>query len=344
MQRRTTKKKVPKRTVLKKKSGGLYYRPEGKTKVFGSGCGLLDCVLGGGWGVGRVINIVGDKSTGKTLLAIEACANFAKTYDDGRIIYNEVESAFDVEYARTVGLPDERIEFVEDPHTDTVEELFASLQQTIKEADGKPILYIVDSLDALTTEVDREKPMEQGTYGMAKPKLLGKLFREVVRKLKDKNITFIIISQIRANIGVVYGKQHTRSGGKALDFYASQILWLTKLKQIVRTRKGIKRDVAVRIRSRIEKNKLGPPYRDCEFNILFSYGIDDVMAGVDFLHTAKQLELLELGTVDPVKIARTVEQMDRSTFRTFRCDINKHVKAVWRSIEEDFQPKRSKYA
>ena len=128
---------------------GLYYQPSASPVFFSSGCTLLDCVLGGGWATDRIINVVGDKSTGKTLIAIEACANFFNKYQDNcTIYYNEAEAAFDTDYARNLGLPVEDIDFVEPCFT--VENLFTDLHTKIEKAEkDKQYLYILDSLDAL---------------------------------------------------------------------------------------------------------------------------------------------------------------------------------------------------
>src|SRR4051812_34296892 len=84
---------------------------------FSSGCALLDCVLGGGWALRRMINVIGDKSTGKTLLAIEACANFVRAFVRGRVTYIEAESAFDRSYAATLGFPEHNLDLVDDIRT-----------------------------------------------------------------------------------------------------------------------------------------------------------------------------------------------------------------------------------
>src|ERR1700754_4769243 len=91
--------------------------PAAPARFFSSGCALLDCVLGGGWALRRMINVVGDKSTGKTLLAIEACANFVRTFPLGHVTYVEVESAFDVDYAQTLGFPEHNLDLVRDLRT-----------------------------------------------------------------------------------------------------------------------------------------------------------------------------------------------------------------------------------
>src|SRR3990172_1731587 len=142
-------------------TGGLYFSST-KTNIdfISSGCAVLDCVLGGGWPLGRVVNIVGDKSTGKTLLAIEAAANCAATFTKGRIWYREAEAAFDRNYAAALGMPLARVSFG-DARLRTVEDLFEDLAGAIKSlgVKGPPGLYIVDSLDALSDRAELDRDM-----------------------------------------------------------------------------------------------------------------------------------------------------------------------------------------
>jgi len=321
--------------------GGAYFRAPPSVSFISTGCTLLDCVLAGGWAEHRIANIVGDKSTGKTLLAIEAAANFIHKYPDSRVWYNEVESAFDIPYAEVLGLPVSRVHFIEG--CDTVEDFFEDLTKCIFKAErrGKPVLYILDSLDALSDRDEQKRKMGEGTYGTAKAKLMSQLFRRLVRRLKTSLVTVIIISQVRANIGVTFGRNTTRTGGKALDFYASQILYLSQMGVIKKTRRGVERAVGVRIRARCDKNKAGLPYRECEFPILFSYGVDDVVAGLKWLIETKQPWPLS-GT--PKQILKQLHEMDDSDYMKTKRSVAKIVKGLWDEIEREFMPRRSKYA
>src|SRR5258708_4237909 len=94
---------------------------------FSTGCTLLDCTIGGGWVLGRIGNVIGDRSTGKTLLAIEACANFVRTYPKGRMRYREAEAAFDRSYAEALGMPIDRVEFGDEDKFRTVSDFFKDL-------------------------------------------------------------------------------------------------------------------------------------------------------------------------------------------------------------------------
>lgn len=278
--------------------GGRYFPEEAQNKRFiRTGCTLLDCVLGGGWVLGRVANIVGDRSTGKTLLAIEACANFAKQYPDGMIYYREAESAFDVPYAIRLGLPLTRMDFGPrgvDTRWRTIEEVFEDLRKIVKAhtKSGAPGLYIIDSLDALSSMEALKRDVGEGSYNLEKQKILSQLFEQLISEFKEANLCIIIVSQVRDRIGFTVGDKTRRSGGKSLDFYASHIVWLSHIATIVATRHGEKRAVGVRIVANCKKNKVGEPFRKCQFPLKFSYGIDDEEASVEWLVEKKMHDRL----------------------------------------------------
>lgn len=350
-------KKPPKSVAVPKKErrkvGGNYFPDEVAPKHFiPSGSVLLDCVLGGGWVLGRVENIVGDKSTGKTLLAIEACANFARVYPKGRIYYREAESAFDISYAHSVGLPTDRVDFgVNGPDTSwrTIEEVFVDLRKIVKyhEEHKVPGLYILDSLDALTSEQALKREVGEGSYNLEKQKILGQLFEQMISDFKEAQLCIIIISQVRDKIGFVVGEKHRRSGGKSLDFYASHIVWLIHIKTLVATVKGEKRATGIRIKAKCKKNKVSVAMRECEFPIRFGFGIDDVEASVDWLVEKKMQDRLgiekkkgkdgvaefydEIADLPPPEYAKRVEQI-----RTV-------VVQAWKEVDGWFAPKRKKY-
>jgi len=321
-------------------TGGLYFTAPGTVARIHSGCKLLDCVLGGGWCEGRIANIVGDKSTGKTLLAIEACANFARKHPTGQIYYAEVESAFDSTYAAGLGFPVDRVKFVEDCFT--VEDWFKSLDAVAKSA-KHPVLYVLDSLDALSDAAEMKRDLGEGTYGANKAKQMGQAFRRIVQLLEDKNITLIIISQERDNIGVTFGKKSTRSGGRALDFYASQILWLSQLARLKRQRLGAERVVGIMVRAKAEKNKAGFPFRECAFPLMFGYGIDDLRACVEWLAETETLDKAGLTAVEADRLIKGADKLTDEEHATWLVQVQTAAVEHWDKIEADFRPHRKKY-
>lgn len=327
------------------KGGGLYFRDGPQADGFSSGCTLLNLVLGGkGWAENRIANLVGDKSTGKTLLAIEAAANFRRKYPTAPIRYVEVESAFDKDYAHSVGLPRDGITFPneDDLKISTIEDVFRDLEKVV--ARGKRSLYIIDSLDALSDEAEVGREVGQASFAMNKAKQLSAMFRKLNAKLAHAKTTVIVVSQVRDAIGVTFGKKHTRAGGRALDFYASQIVWLTHLKRLTRTRKNITRPYGVLIRAQAEKSKVGLPFREAEFPVYFNYGVEDVVSMVDWLKATKRLKPTFRGENAAAKFLASLDRISPEEYRAKQKELRRVVKEAWADIERGFVVTRRKYA
>jgi recombination protein RecA len=346
-----------------------------------SGCTLLDCIIGGGWPFGRVVNIVGDKSTGKTLLAEEALANFCLKYPRGKPYYRETEAAFDESYFKALGGKPDSIDFGpdgSDTNWQTIEAIqndlgvildrydaeVAAKAKALREKNKRkktytakmaldaaretmqPGLYIVDSLDALSSEAELGRAVKRrkafargtdkelaGTYNLEKPKILGEFFREEIKRIKRSKICVMFISQIRDRIGaMIRGVKYTRTGGKALDFYASVVLYLADLGKVPETRKGIQRIVAVKIKAKATKNKITVPHRECEFEIRFGWGIDDEYSCLDFLKASNKLGVMGLK-----EYPKSLKDIDTNKLR-------KKTIEVWNEIEGSFAPIKGKYA
>lgn len=310
-----------KRGVSEAVSGGLYFAEDKKNIQFiRSGSLLLDLALGGGWAMGRVANLVGDRSTGKTLLAMEAAANCVRQYPNSRIVYKECESAFDVDYAKALGIPMDRIE-LDQGGIRTVETLMKDIDKEIERKTRVPVLYVVDSLDAISDDAEMEKEIGKGDYGAKKPKLLSEFFR--TRNADLGHVSLFIVSQVRDNLNAgMFGKKHVRSGGKALDFFASQIQWLYKVKTLTKTVMHQERAIGVRVKAKNEKNKISLPFRECEFNIRFGYGVEDRESQIEFLEDCK----VNVSTAMPA------------------AELEKLVKETWYSIDKQLLPEKGKYA
>lgn len=309
-----------------------------------TGCRVLDDAIGGGYVLGRIANLVGDKSTGKTLLAIEASANFIRSHPQGIIRYAEAEAAFDQQYAESLGMPIDQVSFAESIFT--VEDFYKDLEQHLKKLAGKPGLYILDSLDALSDEAEQKREIGDGSYGGSKPKKLGELFRRLVKLIETSNCLVIIISQIRDKLNVTFGETKTRSGGRALDFYASQVIWLAEVEKLKKTIDKVDRIIGIKVRANCKKNKIGLPFRQCEFPLLFGYGIDDITAGIEWLIDVNRSErLAELGlSVAGYKVRVTnIRNKGGEEMADLRKALNAVVDEEWARIETSFLPKARKY-
>lgn len=333
---------------LKKKldKGGSYFTaPSRDLEFIPAGCKLLDLILGGGWAEGRIINIVGDKSSGKTLMCIEASANFAVKYPKGLIFYREAEAAFLKSYAEALGMPIDRVDFGIDKVFDTVEYVFEDMGACAERCVKKKVhgLYILDSLDALSDTAELKRDMDEPSYGTEKARKLSQLFRRLVRKMEQAHITIIIVSQVRSKIGFSFGRATTRSGGRALDFYASQVVYLAHLKTISKIVKGVKRPTGVQIRAKCDKNKVALPYRDCVFDVLFGYGIDDLLASLEWLREVKALGSIGLKKKQVKSFLKATNKLSDKDYEKELIRINVAVEKKWYSIEKTFLPTRRKY-
>lgn len=318
--------------------GSYFSKPKSNIEFIGSGSKLLDLALGGGWAKQRISNVIGDRSSGKTLIAIEACANFIAKSPKGKIRYRETESAFDVPYAESLGMPVDRVDF--GTPLETVEDLFEDLQRIVQGAKSEEFV-VVDSLDALSDRAEMARDMDAGSYGAQKAKNMSQLFRRLVRKFEASKVTLMIISQIRDNIGVVYGRKTTRSGGHALDFYASQVLYLSNLGKKTKTRSGITRPYAIQVKGNVDKNKIAMPFREAEFRIVFGYGIDDVESCLNWLKESKNLKDLKIGEIK--EHLHKMNDMSDSEYREEVKRIHKYVEEKWYLVETEFLPTRTKY-
>lgn len=270
------------------------------TRYLHSGSTLLNLALTGkaecGWPLGRVVNLVGDRSTGKTLMAIEAATLFFRLPESykPKVTFFEAEAAFDEEYAQSLGMPIEKVNFVREQ---TVESLYDQLEALIKEPDdGSHHLFVIDSLDALTTESELGKEIRKGSYNMSKQKLLNEIFRKLVKPLSDRNITLFLLSQVRMNIDPKSYQKFDRAGGKGLDHFASHIVWF-KMVGTLKKSDAVDRPYGIEIECNVTKNKTSSPLRKVRFPLIFKYGIDEIDSLIRFLSSA-----------DCKKFERSIEQ------------------------------------
>lgn len=314
-----------------------------------SGSAIMDAALGGGWVLGRIANIVGDRSAGKTLLAIEACANFNATYPNGKIRYAESESAFDEKYAEALGMPIDAVDFGHDKPMRTVEDWYNDMVSFLdaREKDKCPGLFILDSFDALSDDAEMGREIDKGSFGAGKAKKSGELFRKLVERIERLNVLLIVVSQIRDKLNVTFGETKTRSGGRALDFYCSHIVWLAEIGKIKKTMQGVDRVIGVNVKVNVKKNKVGLPFRTCEYPIIFGYGIDDLTANVEWLLEVGRDEMLKeaVGMSKAGYKVRIANLRDKGgdEVREIRAKLNALVKQEWQKIEQGFLPRARKY-
>src|SRR5205085_2167318 len=162
-----------------------------------------------------------------------------------------------------LGMPLDDVDFghIEDQDNPvrTIEDLYEELEYRVAHSKS-PELMVIDSLDSFSTRAEMARKIDEGSYGTEKAKQMSALFRRINSAMSEKDITMMIISQIRDKIGVLYGRKWGTSGGKALGFYTTQRLVLKETGKVERTHRGIKRTIGIDIEAYVDKNKAGAAY------------------------------------------------------------------------------------
>ena len=321
----------------------------------------------GAFALGRIVTLPGGSASGKTMLMLTTLAECAndKRFNDYDLIYDDGEETcdgFDIKYLfgeklkKRIVAPQYNKDN-ESLHSETIQDFKANILTKVDE--GKPFIYILDSLDSLTSNEELKKEYRQalvkakdpeavkelkGSYKTEKAKAIGETLRMINNHLKYTKSALFIVQQERTNIGVTFGSKKTTSGGMAPFFYSTHQVWLNLKAPITKEVKKQNRKIGHKIVVSVKKNKITGKLRNIEFDIYYDYGLDNIASCIDFLtstghwkKTKNTIEAHELHLLSSKNVL--IEEIEE---KKLQYELQKITGEVWLKIEESLRLNRGR--
>ena len=257
-----------------------------------TGSSMLDLAISnrpnGGIAVGRITEINGLESSGKSLLGAHILAETQKK--GGVAVYIDTETSVSQEFLEVIGVDFSKMLYL---HLETVEDIFEAIDEIVtkvRESDkDRLVTILVDSLAAASTKVEMEADFEKDGWATAKAIIISKAMRKITQMIGRQKVALVFTNQLRQKLGVMFGDPWTTSGGKALPFHSSTRIRLKNMGQIKDSKKNV---LGMKCRAQIVKNRLGPPLRHADYDMYFDRGIDNYGA---WLTVLKEHKLIKSG-------------------------------------------------
>lgn len=323
------------------------------TDFLQTGCTVLDFAIAnrfpGGIPIGRIVQIFGGSSTCKSVIA-SSILGYAQRAGMGAY-YGDIEHTLDPRFASYYGLDFKKLSNVSDFNTEnafpeTIEEFFDEWLSNIifkdkkfTVLDKKPKIVVTDTITALPAKIEADKKMDDQGYGAYRAKQMSLGFRKYLKALSYSNTTLVIVDQTRANFGSTFGGECV-PGGKAQEFYPSVRIHL-KHGPPVTNPAG--KAMGVWTSFKAIKNKVGPPYREGQFKILFDYGMDDISSNLYFLSEVANGPKAAANKTQQIKLWGEEKQMKSWVKKIEAEDLEERLREeVWKVWQEAHKPAERK--
>jgi len=231
---------------------------------------------------GKLTEIVGEEASGKSLLATQILANAQKA--GGIAIYMDTEYAASPDFMKRLGIDIDKLVYM---NPGSIEDCYAAIEKTILMAKTRnvecPVCIVWDSIAATPPQAELDGDYDPNSRIGLAAKAHAKGLRKIQRMIGNDKVTLVFTNQLKVKIGVMFGDPMGTPGGKAIPYHADVRIRLTKSKEIAEGAKALKETLGFHTYAKVFKNRLGPPMRKCEFDILFASGVDDANSIRDFL-------------------------------------------------------------